>query len=106
MNSDSRRWSESYGGRSACAYARCREGTDANASMRRIAYLLTHDERRERPHVRLRHHKQSHQPSQRQAMEEHITQNFTFMPIPLCCSRRDDDTLRIDHLAHDTAGAV
>ncbi len=48
----------------------------------------------------------AHQRGQREAVEEHVAQDVAFVAVPLRGRRRDDDALRVDHLAHDAAGAV
>src|SRR5271157_1475036 len=70
------------------------------------ASALLQYEVRERSNVSHEKHHNPHQTSQRNAVEEDVTQNVTFVSIPLGSGTGDDNALRVNHLAHDAAGTV
>src|SRR5882724_13393683 len=57
--------------------------------------LLLQDHRRERIDVGLQHHEKADKARQHDGMPEHITQDCTFMPIPVGGGGGDDDRLRV-----------
>src|SRR6516165_7489908 len=64
------------------------------------------DELCERINVSLEKDQDPDQASQGNTMPENVAQNATFVSIPFRGGAGDDDTLRIDHLAHDATTTV
>ena len=61
---------------------------------------------RKHARIRLCEHQQTHQTRQREAVPEDVAKNVALVTVPSRRRARDDDALRVDHLAHDAAGAV
>ena len=67
-----------------------------------ISRSLAYHQTRERKHIGLERHHDSHQNCQRNAVEEHVTQDAALVAVPIGSRAGHYDTLRVDHLTHHT----
>src|ERR1700722_4864146 len=82
----------------SCASAQFRAWRSTGASMDDHVF--------ERRYVCLQEDEDADERGEREAVQENVAENVAFVAVPLRCGAGNDDTLGVDHLAHDAAGAV
>ena len=67
---------------------------------------MAHHHGGERPDIGLEGNEDANEAGKRDGVEEDVAQNHALLAMIIGGSGRHDDTLRIDHFAHDAARAV
>src|SRR5579864_6638738 len=72
----------------------------------RVSVRLPHHQTGEWKYIGLEGHEDSHQSRQRNAVEEHVTQDIALVSVPLRGGAGNDNALGIDHFSHHATTTV